>query len=245
MCNGAAYPVNKIWMDPAMSGFDPLLAQQKLMGPWCGRPLDDLGVLRVLNETGSKPPLFWICNAGHEPKTLAETLGDDQPLVFSRSAHLIVPPDQDQQPTRDTLTRYLAREVVRNFDGGAFDIGTSCQGASMVMNLARILPSQGVQVHHLCLINCAIPPVETHRPALLIYGDQDVAHDPFSTDPVAAKARADAAYSRYRRVVLPVGHGQFYSPAILPDILSQFAGFRDAPVSDRSVMAEASSPTVG
>jgi len=227
-----------------MSTVDPIIPQQKLMSLWSGKALDDRGILRVLNETGSKKPLFWIFNTAHEPEILARALGDDQPLIFSRSSHLIIQPGQDGWEVINVLTEYLYREMSRHFPRCHLDMGTSCQGSAFLMQLSVMLRGAGISVGHLCIINCSLPEVVTNLPALLIYGDQDQVHNPFSTNTLASESRAQVVFSEYKKVVLNARHGHFYSDDVLKIIIPQFDDFRSSDIKRRSISVENSSTEV-
>lgn len=218
-----------------MSSLDPIVPQQKLMALWPGRPVDQRGILRVLNEDGSLPPIFWIFNTPNEPKKLARVLGRDQPLIFSRSSHLIVQRNDDPAKIREILTDYLFQEIHLRFSGASFNMGTSCQGSGMLMLLSKRLQEVSINVENLCMISCSMPEIATNCPAFLIYGDQDKGHDPFQKDVAAANGRAKKAFLRYQRVVISASHGQYYSERTIEEIFAQFNEFRSPSLSDRGL----------
>jgi len=228
-----------------MSSQEILARQQKMMGSWCGHHLDGAGVVRVLNEGGSKPPILWIFNTANEPEALASVLGSDQPLVFTRSAHLMVPPDQDPAEIRNRLADHFLTEVDRRFGGETLNLGTSCQGTGIALRFAQNSWETGILVNALCIINCSLPDVATGLPALLVYGSGDPLQDPFSKDAARAEKRAAQVFSNHQRCLLDAGHGQFYDPRVLKDILREFAAFAAAYSDIRVVNSAASSDTVG
>jgi hypothetical protein len=173
-----------------------------------------------------KPPLFWICNSAKEPQLLADALGPDQPLIFSRSAHLLVTSADDRLPFRKILGDYLLDEISRAFAGQKFDAGTSCQGTSLVMYLAEKSDRGTFEIGSLCLINSRLPEIATGCPALLIYGSGDPGHDPFRENMEEAVSKASMCYSEYDRILLDAQHGEYYSDDVLADILTQFQSFR-------------------
>ncbi|WP_270727105.1 hypothetical protein [Shimia sp. Alg240-R146] len=203
-----------------------LETQEKLMANWPGTPLDRAGIVRILNTEGTKPPLLWIFNSAKEPQLLADALGPDQPLIFSRSAHLLVSPEDDRLFIRKLLGDYLLDEISRSFGGQKFDAGTSCQGASLVMYLADKSDRKTFEIGSMCLINSRLPQIATGCPALLIYGSGDPGHDPFRENMEEAAAKASVCYSEYERILLDAQHGGYYSEEILANILSQFQSFR-------------------
>lgn len=209
-----------------MSRHRVLVAQEKLMASWPGTPVDRAGIVRVLNAEGTKPPLFWIFNSASEPQLLADALGPDQPLIFSRSAHLLVSSKDDRLPFRKALGDYLLDEISRSFAGQQFDAGTSCQGTSLVMYVAEKSSRATFEIGSLCLINSWLPEIATGRPALLVYGSGDPGHDPFRENMEEAVSNASLCYSEYHRILLDAQHGGYYSGDVLADILTQFQSIR-------------------
>lgn len=228
-----------------MSTPDAVSMQQKLMARWPGRPIDPHGILRVLNEDGERPPLLWVFNEANEPEKLARSLGAEQPLVFSRSTHLMAGPDRSALPMRRQLAQHLVELVAQFFPNAQMDIGTSCQGSGLVMQFAASAPQMGLDIGHLCIINCSLVREATNRPALLIYGSDDKKQDPFERDFSDATSRADALFSSYRRLVVTASHGTYYEPAVIAPILEAFNQLRSAPSDSTLSSSPASSSTVG
>ncbi|MEP2783902.1 MAG: hypothetical protein ABJO67_19755 [Pseudoruegeria sp.] len=211
-----------------MSQQDPTLPQQKLMASWPGQPVDKNGILRVLNESGSKTPILWIFNGANEPEILAKSLGEDQPLFFSRSMHLIVQPNDDRDLVRKVLTDYLFKELCLHLPGVKLDMGANCQGAGMLMGLSILLRARDIDVERLFLINCRLPDVPTNLPALLIYGDQDQQHDPFRSNPKRANERAMKLFSSYQRVMINAQHGRYFTTESIEEIVDRMMAFRSS-----------------
>lgn len=209
-----------------MSSYNPILPQQKLMASWDGQAIDERGIIRILNAEGSRPPLFWIFNGANEAANLARCLGDDQPLIYSRSSHLIVRPEDDVSDVRNVLAQYVARELCQHFPDASFDIGTSCQGTAIAMAVCNLLLKAGISVGCLCMINCSLPAIVTDRPALLVYGEQDPKSNPFHKYPVDALKRANSAFSRHEKYMVQAAHGKFYSEGIGDVLVAAFDDFR-------------------
>ncbi len=205
--------------------------------------MDARGVLRILNETGTRTPLLWIFNTEKEPLKLATALGEDQPILFSRSAHLLLPPEADHVPWRRSLADYVLRQTEAHFPGTRLDLGTSCQGTGVATALCGMLPGARIDIGCLCIINCSLPEGRTNRPALLIYGQHDPRNDPFRADPAEGARRAAALFSDYRRIMVPARHGGFYDPEVLLPIWAAFDAFRADQLA-RGESSRASSPTV-
>lgn len=214
-----------------MSSRDAVFLQQRMMVNWDGRPLDELGLVRIYNETGGCPPLMWIFNAAAEPQMLANALGPDQPLIFTRSTHLLVCPEDDPADIRRPLAEHLTETLKRHAPRTRLDIGANCQGVSLVVDLCALLPKIGIQVGRLSLINCRLPDGVTGCPALLLYGDEDPGHDPFCNDPDDARQRAKTLFSSHTRQVLRARHGQYFSEAVLKEWIPKLNAFRCLPAS--------------
>ena len=208
-----------------MSSLNPITVQQKLMSTWQGKALDTLGLLRILNDKGTQPPIFWIFNSAHEPLSLANALGDDQPLIYSRSAHLLARSDENSIKIKQALVEYLLEQLSLRFSGTRFDMGTSCQGSDIVMQLCVSSRAVGIETGRLCIINCSLPEIITDRPALLVYGQDDPRHNPFENNREKAIQRAEVVFSNYQKHVLSAMHGQYYNPSVLGEILGEFASF--------------------
>ena len=228
-----------------MSSLGAISKQQKLMASWCGRPIDEHGLVRILNENGTRPPLLWIFNAANGPKKLAEALGNDQPLIFTRSTHLMVQPGEDPAEPQRELADHFLHQVALNFPGTKFDFGTSCQGTGIVMHFCAELSGVNIDVGALCMINCSMAQEITNRPAMLVYGDNDRKQDPFESDFLNSERRANTMFSTYRRLVVPARHGTYFSKGVIEGILAQFAAFKLSVDRDRVSSSAASSSDVG
>lgn len=204
-----------------------LNALSKLMQSWPGIALDDQGVLRQLNGTGTRDPLFWLFNASREPALLAQALGPDQPLIFGRSLHQIVKPGPDRTLAVVDLGRHYAHLLVAALEDRALWVGANCQAVSIVVQVVANLRATRIGVRGLCLISATtLAPVGL--PGLLIYGGDDPENDPFRDDPDAAHGQALRSFSRYRRVVLPgVAHGRYFAPGTVDSLVERFQVFFD------------------
>ncbi len=226
-------------MQRHMSSTDVLKMQQKMIAFWPGRPIDDLGLFRVLNEHGSRPPIFWICNAGHEPKQLASAFGEDQPFYFTRSTHLLLMPDADPAKPIATLAHYIFDQFSQDNCFIRFDAGATCQGAALLRKLCNMLDNSPFDIGSLCIINGQVNSIFADRPALLVYGDEDQMHDPFVHDFQKTHERAVVAFSSYQRLIVKSEHGNYHRPEILSEIVTHFDALR------RSSRQPVNSSTVG
>ncbi|WP_425097927.1 hypothetical protein [Tropicibacter sp. S64] len=196
----------------------------RLMRGWPGEALDPRGIVRIVNRGGSKPPIFWVFNARHEPENFARELGQDQPLIYARSLHLVMPPDQDRAAANLPLARYYAQVLTPNLTGLHLFLGANCQGARLMLELTRILRGNGGRVSGVCVIS-ALPDIEVGVPALLIYGSRDPQHDPFFFDAVSAQKQASRCFATVRRIVIDAGHGQYAVEGTVETVVARVQEF--------------------
>ncbi len=200
----------------------------KLLRTWPGEPVKGETTLRVLNAQGTRPPMFWMFNAAHEPLNLAAALGVDQPLMFGRSLHLVVPTGPDRLPAALALGDHYAQVLMRVFGQMPFWAGANCQGVRSVVRASVVLREAGSQINGLCLVN-GLPTSPVGLPGLLIYGADDPIHDPFTRDPEASDALARACFSRYTRAVLPnVRHGAYFNTGTVNEVAKLLHDFGDS-----------------
>ncbi|MFW2542786.1 hypothetical protein ACN2XU_09100 [Primorskyibacter sp. 2E107] len=185
-----------------------LIALERMMRGWPGEPLDRRGIVRILNATGSKPPIFWIFNVRHEPENFANALGPDQPLIYGRSLHLILGPDEDRDSALIGLANYFLRWLAPRMTVTRHFLGANCQGARCLLMLTQRLMAKDIRVSGVCLIS-ALPDIEVGVPALLIYGSRDPHHDPFFHDAVSAQKQASRCFATVRRQLVDAEHGQY------------------------------------
>lgn len=191
------------------------------MASWPGTPLDEMGIVRILNAQGTKPPTIWIFNGANEAEQLSEALGEDRPLIFTRSAHLLVRNVEAQRPARSwlaqNLTEHLAGLLDVSVEGLRF--GANCQGCEPMLSTVNSLISMGYTTDELLLINYNFPPVRSDVAAILVYGGLDKLSDPFVKDYNRAKESAAQIFPEYRREVVNCGHGQYFQPGAVDDLV--------------------------
>jgi hypothetical protein len=213
-----------------------LRALSRLMQSWSGTPLDAAGILRRLNDHGSRPPLFWIFNAMREPERLAAALGPDQPLIYGRSLHMIVPPGPDRRPVQRALAAYYADALTGCVGAGPLWVGANCQGAAIAADIARRLNAGGPVVPALALIN-GRPDGLPDLPGLLIYGSEDPQNDPFrdGTDPPPRLGPL-----ALREVLPRVAHGGYFEPGTVERVAARLRTYFDSVPAVSAASAAAS-----
>lgn len=204
------------------------------MKNWPGRALDTQGTLRILNEHGTQQPLLWILNAAADTGHLEAAFGPDQPIIYGRSLHLLVPDGQDRIGPAQSVADHYTQTLPRCLTLGQVWLGSNCQGNEIVKAWLPRLDAAGYDVAGFCFVNNPVNVGATKRPALLIYGDQDDRHNPFAQNEQAAKSRARDAFSTYEMHMVEAAHGQFFSPPVVFEIAEHMRAFWQAhlPQSD-------------
>jgi len=220
---------------------DHMRALSRLMRQWPGTPVDSAGVLRRLNSGGSRPPLFWIFNAQREPERLAAALGRDQPLIYGRSLHMIVPEASLKLEAGRHLAAHYADALFPIAGGGLLWVGANCQGASIAMEVVRRLNRERPVVPAMAFIN-AWPGNRVDLPKLLFYGEADPDNDPFREDPAAASL----GFGQHRREVLPgVSHGGYFEEGTVERLAAGLQAYFGAMAAAFATRNEARSATSG
>ncbi|WP_123640368.1 hypothetical protein [Histidinibacterium lentulum] len=220
---------------------DNLRALSRLMEQWSGTPLDSAGVLRRLNPGGSRTPLFWIFNSKREPERLAAALGPDQPLIYGRSLHMIVPEASLKLDVGRRLAAHYADALRPAVGDGLLCVGANCQGTSIAMEVVRRLNRERPVVPALAFIN-ARPGDRLDLPKLLFYGEEDPQSDPFREDPDAASR----GFGPHRREVLSgVSHGGYFEVGTVERVAAGLRSYFDEVESASAMRNDARSPTTG
>jgi pimeloyl-ACP methyl ester carboxylesterase len=199
----------------------------------------------MINEVGSQPPLVWFFNGAAEPANLATALGPDQPLIYGRSLHLLVPAAEARKEPANIVARHYFETLQRHLTARALWLGANCQGEQIALPLFRHLVKAGFDVPALAFITNQLRDAETDRPALLIYGKQDDIHNPFVQDIEQAHARAAVMFSFYQQALLDVGHGQYLQPPAVDQVAAHLIAFRNRYVVTSGDTAAINAPAVG
>lgn len=188
-----------------------LNALSKLTRHWPGEPLDDRGVMRILNSAGTRPPIIWVFNAAHEPRQLARALGPKQPLVALRSLNQIQRASSDRYDNAERLAAYYADQLAQALPKKVPLVGGNCQGAPIALWIANALRDRGCDVGCAAVID-ARPWVEVQLPLLLSFGvdwKEDTSFGGISPDPIEVNKRF---YADWRQARLRCTHGQYFDP---------------------------------
>lgn len=217
----------------------------QIMQAWPGRPLDALGTMRIINEMGSQPPLVWCFNDAAEPSNLATALGPDQPLIYGRSLHLLVPPTESRVEPTNIVAQHYFETLQSHLTAKTLWLGANCQGGQIALRLFMFLDKARFDVPAFAFITNQLREAETGRAALLIYGSQDDIHNPFVQDIEQAHSRAAAMFSSYQQTVLDVGHGQYLKPPAVDQVAEHLIAFRNCYVAVSGDTAAINAPAVG
>lgn len=205
-----------------------VIAMSRLMAGWPGQALDAQGTLRLVNASGTRQPLLWILNAAADTRHLQEAFGPDQPVIYGRSLHLLVPDGEDRVSPAQKVAEHYVQVLMQTLLPGRVWLGSNCQGNEIVKAWLPGLAQAGFEVAALSFVNNPLSLEATGLPALLIYGDADDRHNPFANDANAATTRARSAFSSYDTRVVAAGHGQYFSPPVVFEIASTMRAFWEA-----------------
>lgn len=187
---------------------------ESMVATWSGdRSFEDSLVVGK-HLGGVRPPIFWACQSHYEFATLADALGDDQPLYGLRSLNQIVKVGDVTADVLEAVTyRYLA-EVMSLRLPGPLVIGGNCSGGIIALALARKLRRYGSEPAPLMLLNWQFNFGRYEGPVVIMQGMNGA--DEFAlTDTTGRKLDWAADFPEARPTVLPGRHAHYFSGAPL------------------------------
>ena len=192
---------------------------QNFTRDWAGEVVDSEGLVRLLNANGTQPPLIWCFNAEHEFPALAGALGPDQPVIGLRSLNTVVDFTRKNLGEDYEISRYYAQILRRHFDHQKVWIGGNCQGAAVSAELANAYTQSGVEVSGQMLLEFSslLPwPGSCH----FLFGAESQDFNPFlrGVDPWPLW---ELIYGAVDCAVLPGGHGEYFLPHRVGDLVAQ------------------------
>ncbi|MCF7970247.1 MAG: AMP-binding protein [Methylococcaceae bacterium] len=188
---------------------------QRLMNQSKGSLINDEGLIRIHNQTGEKPPLFWCFNSAAEFDSMAKELGEDQPLYGMRSFNQLVDLDRPDLTELELWIAAIYTKTILKFTSfSSCAIGGNCQAARIALSIASSLLLAGKAVNVLLLME-KVPPIPYPGRVLLIFGENSHSHNPFLNF-----ANPESAWIKYYREVkssiIPGSHGQYFRINNLP-----------------------------
>jgi thioesterase domain-containing protein len=193
---------------------------------WPGRPLDPAGSLRILNESGTKPPLFWCFNAAAEFPELARALGPDQPVIGMRSLNQVIDPKKISERVIDELSGYYASHLHKIFGANSCIVGGNCQAASISHSIAVNLLAQKTNVLHIITLDALLRkpyPGEVR----MLFGKDSETHNPFfdrSVDPNSSPMLSwRHAFGVANPIIIDGAHGTYFSPENIDRLAQEIA----------------------
>ncbi|MBN8294608.1 hypothetical protein JI664_21725 [Rhodobacter sp. NTK016B] len=176
---------------------------------WDGEVVDtDEGLIRLLNKDGTRPPLIWCFNAEHEPAALARALGPDQPLIALRSLNIVSDHNKKAIAEDTEVAQHYVRGLLSHFDLSTCWVGGNCQGATIAVDIARLLLSEGKNVRaYFCLEWTPFMPLPTR--CVLLFGETSEHYNPFlrGENPWP---QWRCMYESIRCKIIPGGHGTYF-----------------------------------
>jgi tyrocidine synthetase-3 len=197
----------------------------RVLDMWPGEQVDERGLIRVLNKTGSKPPLVWCFNDSSEPESLAASLGTDQPLYILRSAQGLMDLESKEWYEAQIAAIY-ARAIFTVIRPGPVAVGGNCQGSRIALMLANTLLQLKVDVVSTLVV----------EPAFLIPYLRRVLLMPGSgyskINSVFKYANPQFGWNRYFRdyrvAMIRGGHGEYFQPENVGSLSEIIEGELDA-----------------
>ncbi|MBC2778642.1 AMP-binding protein [Parasphingopyxis marina] len=162
------------------------------------------------NLGGSRPPLFWICQAGGELKSLAKQLGPDQPIYGFRSLVGLVPLEKYAESGLDIVCELYLSEILALCPTGRFSLGGNCQGGIMAVQLARRLQQLRREPTLLALLEWTFNKRHYDGPTLLLYGEDSVTAEVYSSDKHGS-SEGIAGFENRTIERTGGGHGQYFT----------------------------------
>jgi hypothetical protein len=198
---------------------------------WAGEPIDDAGLVRILNRTGKRPPLIWCFNGQREFPMLAAGLGPDQPVIGLRSLHMV----ERVGPTRYRNDQ-IAAELYLNALLSCVDldecfVGGNCQGAGIAIHIASSLLKAGKNVRALIIME-AQPILPFPGRVGLIFGDRSEMFNPFLRGE-SPQARWKTLFSDPVLEIVPGTHGEYFRDENFPALCEAIARIIDFREGDR------------
>jgi len=185
---------------------DVLAQVRKHVSEWEGFRHKPESLIVGLNETGSKPPLFWCFQSYNEFELLSRALGPDRPLFGMRSSHLIV--GYRHEKMHAMATSY-AREIAEIQPDGALQIGGNCQGAIVAQISTMYLCAQGRDIAVLLLMEEPKFLRFVGRVALLFGRESSM--NPYAYHPDPEAMLKEAFPNGYSFDLIDGEHGKFFT----------------------------------
>lgn len=205
-----------------------LATQAHLMSKWAGDPLDERGLVRILNPNGQRPPLIWCFNAEHEFPRLASLLGDDQPLIGIRSLHLIARLEPGRSALDVRMGDHYADILLDCLDGGLSFIGGNCQGVGVAAQLTARWSLAGRTCKSFIALEVE-PSFPLPCPVALLFGAESELFNPYLRgEEHSAKLRWERMFPRPAAHIVPGGHGTYFTPGRLETLVSTIKSIRAA-----------------
>lgn len=187
-----------------------------LMARSDGIALDPDGLVRLYNHNGHRTPLIWCFNHAHEANSLAEAIGDDQPLIAMRSLAGLYKGDAPSEfESRQVTERYIQIILSRDVPQQVV-VGGNCQSAPFALQMATALAIAGYCASSLITLDKMLPIPYGGR-MMLLFGKDSLGYNPKFEfqNPTRAwgKYLSDAHFGTVNGA-----HGQFFQPKNIPSL---------------------------
>ncbi|MBK2238656.1 glycosyltransferase, partial [Francisella philomiragia] len=177
------------------------------MSNYLGVPKD---MILACNESGSKPPILWICNNWTEFHNLASTLSAEQPIFGMRSLNQYV---KDIGSTYNMIEHfcliYFSKLVSLIDVTKPFILFGNCQSGIFAESIA-------IHFHRVinvdpCLVTLEYVPTEYMGNTLMMFGRESQFNPFYNTDIDPNSIWVDHFRGAYKWRILPSNHGGYFS----------------------------------
>ncbi|MEM7791668.1 MAG: AMP-binding protein, partial [Verrucomicrobiota bacterium] len=126
---------------------DVIKQLQHFVDFWPGQRIGRNGLLVARNTLGTRPPLFWFCQASEEHYMMADLLGQEQPLYSMRTLFEI---ESRTEVMNQAMIQQYITDIISLQKDGPYVVGGFCEGARFALLAAREIKRLGHQI--LCLV---------------------------------------------------------------------------------------------
>jgi acyl-CoA synthetase (AMP-forming)/AMP-acid ligase II/acyl carrier protein len=178
---------------------------------WQGQRIADDAFLRGFHTKGTGTPIFWVFQNEKELLSLAEELGDNQPLYGMRSLNQVVRIRDLSDPIlREVSNQYLT-ELLAITQGKPFVLGGNCQAAVVAFRMAQALEHLGHPAETLFLMEWTSSWGRYAKPVVLLYGKRSYTAKVYESP---GSYGLPWMHDFENAVVLPIegAHREFFNP---------------------------------
>jgi acyl-CoA synthetase (AMP-forming)/AMP-acid ligase II len=181
---------------------------------WPGEKLGPKGLLRGMNVSGSKPPLFWVFNDREEFVEISKTLGTDQPVYGMRSFSEICAISNLEERKISEVTNLYVKEILTLTRGGVshYFIGGNCQAGPLAFWMVKDLGQMGCRPRALFLMEWSYDWGPCELDTSFFYGLESHTRPYYESESPVNYGGLPwrESFPNHRATAINGGHGQFF-----------------------------------